>query len=158
MKRLRPFAVGALLLVTSCATGAAPQANVARLPASEAKDLLKQCSREDGAPFQSAFRPTMAEVRAMQVALPAALAADTRPQGPSIDRPLSGWRGQYVGVVRDGRRYVYGNFLPVGSGDGPNDWTTKALIVCDGGARFWGAEHDISANRITHLAYNGSLG
>lgn len=158
MKLLRLIAVSALLLLTSCATSATTSTNIARLPATEAKDLLKQCSREDGAPFQSAFRPSKAEVRAMLAALPAALAADARPQGPSIDRPLSDWRGQYVGIIRDGRRYIYGNFLPVGSGDGPNDWTTKALIVCDGGPRFWGAEFDIAANRIIHLAYNGSLG
>jgi hypothetical protein len=32
------------------------------------------------------------------------------------------------------------------------------MIVCDGGPQFFGAEYDVEAGRISHLAFNGSLG
>lgn len=35
------------------------------------------------------------------------------------------------------------------------DWRSRAIVVCDGGPYFFGAEMDVAANRLSHLAFNG---
>ena len=153
----RWMALGAAaLLLAACATAPEMPPGFLMQP-SAARDLLAQCSRERRDPGQSAFTPTAAEVRAMQAALPAAIAADPRAEGPRPDDATIDWIGQYVGIVRGGRRFIYGNFWPVYPVPTGPDLRIQAMIVCDGGPRFWGAEYDIEAGRIIHLGYNGSL-
>ncbi|MBC6981350.1 hypothetical protein [Caulobacter sp. 17J80-11] len=59
-----------------------------------------------------------------------------------------------VVAMRDGRRYVYANFFPPNASDA-DDWRTRPIMVCDGGPWFFGAEYDVTAGRITQLAFNG---
>ena len=90
----------------------------------------------------------------LEAALPAALAADAE-GGELVDRrPPTGWRRQYIGIVRNGERFIYGNFYPVGSGVAAGR-LTQPLIICDGGPAFFGVEYDLKAGRISHLAFNG---
>jgi hypothetical protein len=56
------------------------------------------------------------------------------------------WGRRYVGIIRGGKRFVYGDYFPAGIGD-----------VCDGGARFFGAEYDFQTKTISHLAFNGQI-
>ena len=84
--------------------------------------------------------------------MPARLAG--RP--PRNYRP-EGWTRQYVGIVRDGRRFIYGNFFPRWNPDDAEiaRWRNRPVIVCDGGSSLFGVEYDVEAGRITHLGYNG---
>jgi hypothetical protein len=69
-----------------------------------------------------------------------------------------GWRRQYGGFLRDGRRFIYGNFYPRGVGDdrpAANDWRHGPMTVCDGGHAFFGVEYDVDGHRFTHLDFNG---
>ena len=63
-------------------------------------------------------------------------------------------RRQYVGLVRGGRRYVYGSFYP-DSIDGPPSYVIE--VVCDGGPTYFGVEFDLSRHAFTQLAFNGSV-
>lgn len=118
----------------------------------------QQCSRGTPAPGQDAWGPGAAEIARLEAALPAALAAQ-RP-GEDWSAFPQNWRRQYVGIVRDGRRYVYGNFYPRSVDDHAADsgrWRREPMLVCDGGPAFFGAEYDIEAGRISHLAFNGMI-
>lgn len=128
------------------------------LAGSAASALLKQCSRAVPQPGEATWPPTAADIGRMEALLPVALAK--APQGRELDaaRVLSSWRRQYVGIVRKGKRYIYGNFFPQQDPQEHLGWRTRPIIVCDGGPVFFGAEMDVAAQRLSHLAFNGSLG
>ena len=148
-----------VLLLGACAGGgaAAPNGRVATLPEGAAAGLLRQCSRSAPPMGESTWHPTAQDVALLERQLPAALAAAPEARGEDFSGLLLRWRRQYVGLVRGGRRFVYGNFLPGGPGDGEARWRTEPTIVCDGGPQFFGVEFDQASGRITHLAFNGSM-
>ena len=67
-----------------------------------------------------------------------------------------GYYRQYVGVIYEGKRYVYVNAIAMSSA--PDDsWRTSAhYLFCDGGTSFWGVLYDPATRRLSHLAFNGS--
>ena len=69
--------------------------------------------------------------------------------------PPNGLARQYVGVVRDGRRFIYGNFFPRGMYS-DNRWRESLIVICDGGPDFFGIEYDVERKEFSHLAFNGS--
>jgi hypothetical protein len=136
--------------------------------------LLHQCSRSAPAPGEASWQPEAADIAALEAALPAALAASNlpaiekglrarpeagsrNPGDPDWATAPRGWQRQYVGIVRGGRRFIYGNFFPRRSDEGGPmpDWRTTPVQVCDGGPVFFGAEYDVGSRRFTHLAFNG---
>lgn len=154
--------LGLLLLLAAC--GAAPAdpalpADAAILPAGAMAGLLRQCSRGTPEPGQSTWQPGGADIAALEAALPAALRAERAAAGQDWGRFPEGWRRQYGGIVRGGRRFVYGNFYPRRADDyasDPNQWRHEPVMVCDGGAAFFGVEYDVEAGRFTHFGFNGS--
>lgn len=121
----------------------------------EVPALLRQCSREAPARGDGSWQPVAADILALEAALPAELAAHRFPRVDWSQWP-QGWRRQYVGIVRHGRRYIYGNFIPI-SADHDGRAGTVPMIICDGGAVFFGAEYDVAARRFSHLAFNGAV-
>jgi hypothetical protein len=120
------------------------------LPETDGKAMLDQCSRGAPEAGEATWTPSAAEIIALETALPAALAHEPRAKNL---KPLSAFARQYVGIVRHGRRFIYGNVFP---GGGPSsDWKTMPVIVCDGGPNFFGAEYDVAAGRFTRLDFNG---
>ncbi len=141
---MRTFMLSLVLLIAACSpAGAALPAEATILPGSMARSLLGQCSRSTPPLGESAWQPGEAEILALEAALPAALRAQSpRSGGADLARAPHGWRRQYVGIVRDGRRFVYGSFFPTDSsrhGD-PDRWRREPMIVCDGGPAFFGVE------------------
>lgn len=63
-----------------------------------------------------------------------------------------GYHRQYVGVVRDGRRFIYGNFAPRDLEPGV---LNRPIIVCDGGPQFFGVEYEPATERFTLVSFNG---
>jgi len=122
------------------------------LPAAKITEMLRQCSRGAPAPGEGSWRPDAASIIALERSLPAALRAHDR------DHDWSGfpqkWARQYVGIVRNGRRIIYGNYVPGPLGTGSRA-AAEVFMVCDGGPSFFGAEYDVAAGKITHLAFNG---
>ncbi|MET0361951.1 MAG: hypothetical protein ABW048_09405, partial [Sphingobium sp.] len=97
-----------------------------------------------------------ADIVRLETALPAALHRSRALAGDPAVAGLAGWRRQYVGIVRKGRHYLYGNFFPAQAG-GSGEWRLEPVVVCDGGARFFGVEMDVKTGKITHLAFNGRV-
>jgi hypothetical protein len=96
----------------------------------------------------------MRDIDILEARLPQALArAGTL---PVLKHAPRGWARQYVGIVRGGRRYLYGNFFPEDVSHEPGTaWLRTALQVCDGGPAFFGVEFDVAAGHFTHVAFNG---
>jgi hypothetical protein len=82
---------------------------------------------------------------------------------------IMGWRlenvdsylRQYVGIVVEGRRYIYINAFPVDTFDDwpaqaeKLDWKREPFHACDGGGAFWGVLYDPATRRFSQLAFNG---
>lgn len=137
---------------------AAPQ-RVTVFTGSAAPEMLRQCSR--GAPKAGTgwFRPSVAEISRLDRATVVELAKPGAPRDRAkIDGLASLRRGyavEVVGIVRDGRRYVYGSYLPMMFQEGVKEAATHPTIVCDGGPTLFGVEIDARTGRVTHVAFNG---
>ena len=166
MRTATRLAVGLAIVLPAC--GAASQTlppDAAILPGSDAPFLLNQCSRQTPSPGEATWTPGPGDISRLE----AALAEAVRPREEIrmsrhrddldwAEVPL-GWRRQYVGIVRGGRRFIYGNFYPrrhdeIFPSDPP--WPHSApSFVCDGGPVFFGAEYDVEAGTFTQIEFNG---
>ena len=142
----------ALVALAGCtATRPAMPAGAVVLPGDAATRLARQCSRASPAGFEATWQPATADIAALEKALPEALATDDR----SGWRAASGdWRRQYVGLVRQGVRTIYGNFIPATAAE-RGGWRDRPAIICDGGPGFFGVEYDPAAKRFVSIAHNG---
>ncbi|WP_291835166.1 hypothetical protein [Brevundimonas sp.] len=148
------LSVIAALLLTACTpTAVQVQGDAAILPGSAAKQMLVQCSREAPEPGEGTWVPDWSDIAALEAALPEALAGRSETGAFGHRKPPEGWSRHYVGLVRDGRRFVYGSFFPTGSG--VESSPDEVVRICDGGPAFFGVEFDVGARRFTHLAFNG---
>lgn len=158
-----------LLLAAACGnatqpsggTGAPPDgpplpADVAIFDGPMVPTLLRQCSRSTPPAGEGTWQPTAADIAALEAALPAALAGTAH--AAMLAQAPQGWRRQYGGIVRGGRRFIYGSFMPASMAIDrrqPERWRNEAELICDGGPTLFGVEYDVGARRFTHLAFNG---
>lgn len=141
-----------ILLAIALAAAAPTDGEYVLFDRSKTAAMLRQCSRDAPAPGEAGWTPLAGDIIALEAALPTMLAAQIA-RRPAFASAPHGWLRQYVGIVRDGRRTIYGNFVPKGAGAGR--WRTEPIIVCDGGESFFGAEYDVVAKRFTQVAFNG---
>ena len=148
-----------LLLGMTLAAGDALPDGAAVLPESAIPLMLSQCSRATPEAGEGSWQPAPPDIRRLEAALPDAL-AEQRPLADRADlaRLFQDWRRQYVGIVRDGRRYIYGNYWrgrTIGEFAFDKLWRTEPIGVCDGGPTYFGVEYDVEAGRFTHFGFNG---
>ena len=164
------MALLALSLVAACGNASQPAnrtagpptdpalpADVAIFDGAGVPSLLRQCSRGTPPAGEGTWQPAAADIAALEAALPAALAGT--PHAAELARAPQGWRRQYGGILRGGRRFIYGNFMPAGMGIDrrqPDRWRSEAERICDGGPSLFGVEYDVEARRFSHMAFNGS--
>jgi len=154
-----PLPALALLLAGCGPAGAVRPPDAAVLPGTMVEQLLMQCSRAAPPAGEATWQPGAADIAALEAALPAALTAQREPGQPDWSRAPQGWLRQYVGIVRGGRRYIYGSFYPRSIADPaegrPDQWLAEPHMICDGGPAFFGVEYDVEAGRFTHMSFNG---
>ena len=158
MRRLQLALCLVLLACTDSQGGAALPDDAVVLPGNQANLVLHQCSRPVPVRGAATWQPSPADIAALEAALPAALATQNPPGAPDWSPVPEGWRRQYVGLVRGGRRFLYGNFYPRSADNGrpdPEQWRREPVMVCDGGPIFFGVEYDVEAGRFTHFGFNG---
>ena len=161
------FALALLALAAAVATSAsaAPVLDPAYgtvLQEAEANKLLSQCSRIAPERVEGQWQPSPEQLRELEARLPSALgeALSKRAQNRAEARHIA---RQYAGFVVAGRKSVYVNAFPQSEteppapGVKPWDWRRKALIVCDGGAMFFGVEYDPEKKTFSHFAFNGGF-
>jgi hypothetical protein len=145
------FAIGLLVLIwVSLAGGETLPDHCAILPVSEGPALIKQCSRSSPTNVSDYWSPSPSQVIAIEKLLPELI----RKSGHKLN--LSGSYRQYLGVTRQGKKVIYLNSFPRAVAESAHlDWRTKALVICDGGAAFWGVEFDPDDNTFHNLEFNG---
>jgi hypothetical protein len=145
-------------MLASCGgtgTATATQSNWVILSGASGRALFNQCSRGVPPPGQAEWTPSEADIDAFEAALPMALLERPEAKEVNFTKLLSGWRRQYVGIMRGGQRFIYGNFFPAGMAHDFEKWGSEPAMVCDGGPSFFGAEFDVAAHRVTQLDFNG---
>jgi hypothetical protein len=160
-------ALGLVLLLAACRpAGAALPTDAVVLPGSTVATMLRQCSRSAPAAGEGTWQPREEDIAALEAALPPILLArreirvEHYPSEPEWARFPHGWQRQYIGIVRGGRRSIYGNFFPRETarvGDDAQRWRREPVLVCDGGPVFFGAEYDFESGRLIQLAFNGAI-
>jgi predicted small lipoprotein YifL len=168
MRMATRLALGIALALTACgAMGPALPPDAVILPGSAAAEMLHQCSRQSPAPGESNWMPASGDIAVLEAALANALQPRQEirgrhfPNEPDWARVPQGWRRQYVGIVRGGRRFIYGNFYPRRPDGTPppgeEQWRAGPIVVCDGGPVFFGVEYDVEAGRFSQIAFNGGF-
>ena len=157
--------LAALLLAatnTACVTTAPPRETATLMAPQRGTELLAQCSRPAPQAATEFFMPTAQEITAVETATATALrrAAEGYSGHAENDRLAFAWpddpalyNRQYVGYREQGRRKIYGNFVP--DRFGPS--STRPTVICDGGPALFGVEYDIASGTVTRIAFNGGL-
>lgn len=161
---LRAFALP-LLLFGCSNTSSLPQ-GVRILPGSAIDEILRQCSRGAPSRGESSWNPSATDVRELESSLPAELAIQasriswvTPDEREQLRRFPAGFEREYVGIVRAGKRFIYGNISPgANATDVIREGEGWPRVTCDGGPLFFGLEYDVAERRFTHFGFNGALG
>lgn len=156
MTRSIPFAIAAVAACVAAGTATAgPPMRTTVLSGKAAREVLRQCSRPTPEAGTAFFRPMPTQIDRLD----RAVVSSRNGRLPAGARTLRGLRSGYavevVGIVRSGRRFVYGSYYPLSMQEGLKSASTSPTIVCDGGSRFFGAEIDAGTGRLVHIAFNG---
>jgi hypothetical protein len=160
---MRSLAIMASLL--AAVPGQEPQARLRPdwgvvLPKEQARAFWKPqlCNRPAPSPIESIWIPDAATIRRVENALAPALQnaiavskiADTKPA-------VSDFYRQYAGFIIAGQRIVYINGFHARTVDRgrPASWRTQALLPCDGGMLFFGAEFRVDTGVVDKIIFNG---
>jgi len=148
-----PTLLFVLLAIQACGVGKTPvlPADAVVMAGANAAGLLHPCSRDAPLAVQGTWQPRAQDILAVERVLRQTLVS--RPPYGDADwsKAPGGWRRQYIGIVRNGRRYIYGNFFPKRD---DRLWRVEPVVYCDGGPKYFGVEYDVASRRIT-LAFNG---
>ena len=137
--------------------------NAAILTGAAARPLFNQCSR--ASPVAAGYwTPKSVDIQTAERSLFAFL-PEEKGVAPYKRRLRNDYR-QYAGfTAKNGHKCLYLNgFSPdvktsmeraKGPGRKPFNWKAEAVMVCDGGDSFWGAEYDTQTGKWSHLSFNG---
>lgn len=120
------------------------------LPPYPGAALLRQCSRSTPEGATGYWKPTRRDIAELEKHLVPFL--KSTPAG-SAALPLTNYHRQYVGFVKDGKRYIYGNFYTP-SPDFKNE-ASRPIVVCYGGKHFWDVVYSIETESFNDLQFNG---
>jgi hypothetical protein len=131
-----------------------PGAGVFILPVNAGQSLLRQCSRETPANVSQFWNPSPEQIRKLESLLPQYVrrGADRNPNIPDNVE----YHRQYVGIVVNGKRLIYGNFYPASVSD-LFDERSMPVVVCDGSASFWGIVFEPESSAFLDLQVNGPV-
>ncbi len=129
-----------------------PHAHGSVLYGDQAKTLSKQCSRPPLKNIKGAWIPSANQITLMEQQLDQYLGK----HHPAIRKNIGQVYFQYAGLIRNKKKFIYINTLDHYTQTNP-DWRHTAMIVCDGGASFWGLEYDPATEEFTDMTFNSAL-
>ena len=119
-----------------------------------APSQFEQCSRSAPQPEGPVWLPSQAEIAQLESDL-LQFYADNPWSFDSATAPPPAFRGHYVGFARGYSRYIYASYVPEDVFAGfPDD--AAGVLVCDGGADFWGIVYEPATRTFGELEFNGS--
>lgn len=163
-KPIRYLFCAALLLPALLVAGCKPK------PEEEPNQLVKTSSFEGvifsktnaqqvgvilGSQVEGYWKPSRGDVTALEQGLPAYLKTINVPlfsQEPPIWERLSEYKGQYFGILENGKRVVYANYFCSAPLD---SWMEEVLLVLDGGDCYFQIKFEVDTNRFYDLQVNG---
>jgi hypothetical protein len=99
------------------------------------------------------WTPSSQDVTALEALLEKFLTSDA--SGKAV-LPLDQYHRQYIGFIKGGKRFIYGNFYRAPTTiSSKYDEATQPVIVCDGGRSFWGIVFSVESRSFVDLAFNG---
>jgi hypothetical protein len=157
------FAALIFLALASCREDPIPSVPLDRalgtvLPADSATAVLRQCTRDVPADFDAAWIPAPGDIRRLEDGLGAQVVRALERSRDARAAHLSpdAYARQYVGLVLDGRRFIYVNAFPRKDldGGGAQKWRNQPRIVCDGGESHFGVVYDPERDAFTDFEFN----
>jgi hypothetical protein len=136
-------------------------------PGQKALTLIHTCSRGNLEGVQGAWTPTSSQIVGLEKDLPEAFriarkawaqmvrAGKTNLKPDDVDRTPASFFRQYGGLLIGGRKVIYVNAFRAPPW-GLNDWRSKAVDICDGGANFFGVGYDVERKDFGPFAFNGT--
>jgi hypothetical protein len=123
------------------------------LRGSDRAKVLRQCSRPTPNGVIKFWTPSPRDVQELEEALSSYL------RSAQLDRSTKPRLGaeygrQYVGIVRNGEKLIYGNFY-FNLDRMYNGRANRAFVICDGGNAFWGVVFDPKTRIFSELYVNG---
>jgi hypothetical protein len=143
------------------ATTTFPSRSSVILGDTQASGLLHQCSRDSPQQVSGTWLPSSAQIAALEERLFPILRRELSRNQYRASKPEDYFR-QYAGYVVGGRKFIYVNgvdrgyikFLLENHIPGA-DWEREAIVICDGGEDFFGAEYDVETRSLRNLSFNG---
>ena len=120
------------------------------LPESLGPEMMRQCSRNTPDHIQRFWTPGNADIVIMEDRLK----AYEKYHHVELQLQLARSHRQYVGFIKGGRRFIYGNFYPA-SGHAPLDETKTVVDICDGGPGLWGVVYSVDDGVFSDFEHNG---
>ena len=130
------------------------------LPEDQARAFWKPqlCNRPAPGPIERTWIPDHATIRRLETALGPALQKAIEVSKIAETKPaVSDFYRQYAGFIVAGQRIVYINGFHAKTVDRgrPMSWRTQALLPCDGGMLFFGAEFRVDTGVVDKIIFNG---
>jgi hypothetical protein len=118
-----------------------------------ARQIFRQCSRSAPPAKSDLWAPSTKDLDDLEILLAKYL--DQRATaGEAVPPKGAKYHRQYVGFIRNGERYVYGNFYPANNETGIYE-ASHAVQVCDGGPVFWGIVYRVKTRTFEEIQFNG---
>ena len=156
MKRPAALALVALVGCVGAASSSALLSSEGPLPVNsgQATRLFDQCSRPAPVPEGLTWQPSRAEVDQLEASLPSYLNA-IHAKGQTTPPVPPQYRGQYVAYTERGQPRIYASFVPADAAAHKGTKKGTAVLVCDGGSRFWGVVYNPATRSFMDLQFNG---
>jgi len=103
------FLITYLFILLVATSSFAQRSKSALLPASEAKALTNQCSRDSPSDFSDTWEPSSKDIVKMESTLSKISSLTAKScciEGSTVEHP-DDWYLQYVGIVRNGKKLIY---------------------------------------------------
>jgi hypothetical protein len=139
---MRFHLLAVLTLLAGCAAPSASPPTPAAKPApailtgAEGQRLLDPCSRPGPRGVNGVWTPSPQDIDLLESRLPLALTTDAPydpNRGPS--KPLTEYRAQFAGFLRQGQRWVYASYVLAEYAETDSLFHVRAALWCGGGAR-----------------------
>ena len=153
MKTHYPIGFSCFVLLLCSTLLGQTKARFVVLPESAADQVKQLCSRPGPPKFDGAWKPTEADIQAMESRLSriTGLRTESGIIGVRISHPDRYYR-QYVGFIIENRKSIFINAFC--DDTPPKYWRERIVDVCDGGCS-WGVVYDIQTGKFSHLEMNG---